>query len=163
MNNVQLFIMTITITQSTQPYFTSMTNCPAYVPVIVELWPAAKIPRAQIYMDGGPNSQPRNTPWKHRTNFNGSSVIDEFLAETGNKINKKGGGNWCQTRNQETHPENIDIEAEKKRMKINVYCHLDESMTVLYRVVENVYCISIPWYSTITTVYSNYNLGVWHN
>lgn len=27
---------------------TSMTNCPEYVPVIVELWPAARIPIAQI-------------------------------------------------------------------------------------------------------------------
>ena len=28
----------------------SIANCPAYVPVIVELWPAAKMPIAQIYL-----------------------------------------------------------------------------------------------------------------
>lgn len=28
----------------------SMTNCPAYVPVIVELYPAANNPTAQIYL-----------------------------------------------------------------------------------------------------------------
>ena len=28
----------------------SIANCPAYVPVIVELWPAAKMPIAQMYL-----------------------------------------------------------------------------------------------------------------
>jgi len=41
---------------------TSITNCPAYVPVIVELWPAAKIPIAHMYIEAGPNSQPKSTP-----------------------------------------------------------------------------------------------------
>lgn len=40
----------------------SIANCPAYVPVIVEDWPAAKIPTAQIYIAAAPNAQPRNMP-----------------------------------------------------------------------------------------------------
>ena len=33
----------------------SITNCPAYVPVIVELYPAANSPTAHIYFAGSPN------------------------------------------------------------------------------------------------------------
>jgi len=41
---------------------TSITNCPAYVPVIVEDCPAARIPIAQMYIAISPYSQPKKTP-----------------------------------------------------------------------------------------------------
>ena len=40
----------------------SIANWPAYVPVIVEDWPAAKIPTAQIYIAAAPKAQPKNMP-----------------------------------------------------------------------------------------------------
>lgn len=39
----------------------SITNCPAYVPVIVELCPAASRPMAQIYLEASPKVSERTT------------------------------------------------------------------------------------------------------
>lgn len=45
----------------------SIENWPAYVPVMVELWPAARMPTPQIYMAAAPNVQPRKSPPLYRS------------------------------------------------------------------------------------------------
>lgn len=40
----------------------SIANWPEYVPVMVLLWPAAKMPMAQMYMAAAPNVQPKKMP-----------------------------------------------------------------------------------------------------
>lgn len=50
-----LVIITLYHTGNLKSRKPSMTNCPAYVPVIVELYPAASRPMAQMYLLAFPN------------------------------------------------------------------------------------------------------------
>ena len=42
-------------------------HSPEYVPVMVELCPAARIPTAQMYLEGPPNAHPRYSPAEYRS------------------------------------------------------------------------------------------------
>lgn len=52
----------------------SITNWPAYVPVIVELWPDAKMPTAQMYSAYVPIEQPKKMPTLYRLALTRSSL-----------------------------------------------------------------------------------------